>query len=420
MDEVKIIPEKDYDRFMDIIINAYPGAYGDLKQEDREKIKKRSLSIQKEDPTIDFYGLYRNKQLLGVMRLHDFTMNMRSKMIKSWGIGLVAVDLIHKKQKVAKEIMTFYLNHLKKEDVSLAILYPFRSDFYKEMGFGYGTKMNLYYFKPSSLPHNSEEVNISYLNLDNITDVQKCYMKYTENTHGMTDRSKKFFEMRIKNPKNRFIGYKSNGSLDGYMIFQFKKLKENNFIFNDIVIIELIYNSSKSLQVLTNFLCKQADQVNRISFATQDVNFHYILSDARNGTNNLLSDDYVSQEINTQGRGIMYRVVNIPSFFEKLSDVKFGNHTLTLKLTITDTFMSENNSSFYLNVEKGFVKLMDINEPDVEIKLDISEFSSMITGCISFKELVIYGLASISDSKYIDTINDTFKVDSSPICMASF
>jgi predicted acetyltransferase len=116
----------------------------------------------------------------------------------------------------------------------------------------------------------------------------------------------------------------------------------------------------------------------------------------------------------------MYRVVNFPSLFDKLSNVKFGNHTLKLKLTITDTFMSENNSSFYLNIEKGFIKLMDVNETGIEIKLDIADFSSMITGCISFKELVIYGLASISDSKYINTINDTFKVDSQPICMASF
>ncbi|MHA1989928.1 MAG: GNAT family N-acetyltransferase [Candidatus Hodarchaeales archaeon] len=420
MDEVKIIPEKDYDRFMDIIINAYPGAYGDLKQEDREKIKKRSLLIQKEDPTIDFYGLYRNKQLLGVMRLHDFTMNMRSKMIKSWGIGLVAVDLIHKKEKVAKEIMSFYLNYLEKKDVSLAILYPFRSDFYKEMGFGYGTKMNSYYFKPSSLPHNSEKENISYLNLDNISDIHKCYMKYTENTHGMTGRSSKYFEMRIKNPKNKFIGYKSNGSLDGYLIFQFKKLKDDNFIFNDIVIIELIYNNSKSLHALTNFLHKQADQINRISFATQDTNFHYILSDARNGTNNLLSFDYVSQEINTQGRGIMYRVVNIPSFFDKLTSIKFGNNTLILKLTITDTFMPKNNGSFHLKIENGFIKLIDQANYDVEIKLGIADFSSMVTGSITFKELVIYGLASISDTRQVRIINDTFKVDSQPICMASF
>jgi predicted acetyltransferase len=236
----------------------------------------------------------------------------------------------------------------------------------------------------------------------------------------MTGRSSKYFEMRIKNPKNKFIGYKSNGSLDGYLIFQFKKLKDDNFIFNDIVIIELIYNNSKSLHALTNFLHKQADQINRISFATQDTNFHYILSDARNGTNNLLSFDYVSQEINTQGRGIMYRVVNIPSFFDKLTSIKFGNNTLILKLTITDTFMPKNNGSFHLKIENGFIKLIDQANYDVEIKLGIADFSSMVTGSITFKELVIYGLASISDTRQVRIINDTFKVDSQPICMASF
>ncbi len=251
MDEIKIIHEKDYDDFTEIIVNAYPGEFGEFTDDDKDKMKERLAKEQKDNKTIDFYGLYRENQLLGVQRLHDFTMNMKGERLKVGGVGLVAVDLVHKKEGVAKGLITYFLKQLQEENVSMAILYPFRADFYKKMGFGYGTKMNLYYFKPTSLPRHVNRKNVFHLTTEDILDTYNCYMEFFNNNHGMVLRNQKTFEFYFKNKKDKiFVGYKSNNNLSGYLMFRFMKVKTDNFIYYDIVIEELIYNNSEALLAL--------------------------------------------------------------------------------------------------------------------------------------------------------------------------
>jgi len=53
---------------------------------------------------VHFYGYYNDKnELVGGMRIHDYQMYFNNrKKLRAGGIGLVAVDLLHKKEKIAK------------------------------------------------------------------------------------------------------------------------------------------------------------------------------------------------------------------------------------------------------------------------------------------------------------------------------
>ena len=52
--------------------------------------------------------------------------------------------------------------------------------------------------------------------------------------------------------------------------------------------------------------------------------------------------------------------------------------------------------------------------------LDVASFSSLITGAVDFKSLYRYGLADISASRYVDTINKLFLTEEKPICTTPF
>jgi predicted acetyltransferase len=82
-----------------------------------------------------YVGLYRGETLQGAARLHDFVMNVRGAQIPAAGIGMVAVDLAYKKEHVARDLMHGWLEYCRKQDIPFALLYPFRPDFYKQMGF---------------------------------------------------------------------------------------------------------------------------------------------------------------------------------------------------------------------------------------------------------------------------------------------
>ena len=46
--------------------------------------------------------------------------------------------------------------------------------------------------------------------------------------------------------------------------------------------------------------------------------------------------------------------------------------------------------------------------------------SALLMGVIPFKSLYRYSLASISDPRYLDTVNKLFLADEKPICMTWF
>jgi predicted acetyltransferase len=73
-----------------------------------------------------------------------------------------------------------------------------------------------------------------------------------------------------------------------------------------------------------------------------------------------------------------------------------------------------------LVVENGRATLNPEAQPDVEISLDIAEFSSLITGATTFRTLLAYGLAQISDANYADTVHQLFYTPNKPICHTAF
>jgi len=408
--------DNDLRSFIDIASNAYPSMNINTPEE-KENAIKRFLTMDKESPTANFYGLYRNNDLYGGMILHDFSVNLRGMKIKSGGVGFVAVDILHKKEKVAKELITYFLDHYKEKETYLALLYPFRPDFYKKMGFGYGTKINQYKLKPSSLPKGTSKKNVRFLTLDDKTKVLECYSRFANKTHGMIDKSIRDIEILLKNPNSKVVGYLNNENIEGYLSFSFKKDDEGRFLINDIHVNEFIYETTEGFQELMTFLNSQSDQIRYIVFNTQNEYFHYSLSDPRNGTDNIIP--HVYHESNTQGIGLMYRIIDVKGLFNTLKNYNFSNINCKLKLNIVDSFYPDNNYDTIIHFNNG-IPSIDNDEYDVEVSMDISDFSSLIMGCVNFKSLVEFGIANISDDNYINTINTLFATDKKPICMTGF
>ena len=416
MSQVKKVIAKDFDDFVLIATNAYP-AFGANTKEDRDKIKKRLMKIEKEDPVLTNCGLYRSGRLQGVMRIFDFTMTMFETELLVGGVGLVAVDLAHKKEKVCKEMIEHFLKHYKKNGACLTALYPFRPDFHRKMGFGYGTKLNQYTIKPADLPAGGSKAHVRFLEKRDRKAMIDCYNRFAAKTHGMMRKCK--YEINsLERQHARFVGYKKDGRTRGYIAFNFKSAKADNFILNNLHVLELIYENREALMELMTFLRSQADQINHIIYTTQDDFFHFFPTDPRNHTDNLMMP--VGHESNTQGLGIMYRVIDTKGLFAKLKGHDFSGVTCRLKLSIRDDFFEENAGSLIIDFVEGKPHLRKTGSYDIAIELGIADFSSLIMGVIDFKTLYKFGLAEISSPKHLPAVNRIFSVDQRPICTTQF
>lgn len=420
-EELRSINENEMGDFVDILGRAYP-AMKIFTPEAREATKNRMLELEK-DTRIHHYGLFRDGKLLGGMRFFDFTMKFLSIKTGAGGVGSVAVDMLHKKQKVAFHLIKFFLEYYHAQGIPIVTLYPFRPDFYKKMGFGYGTKISRYSVKPASLPAHGRKEGVSFLGKSPEDErlFVDCYNRYLDATNGLNEKNAGDMAATFHNNELNIAGYRAEGEehLDGYVSFTFKNVHTENFVHNDIIVKELVYLSSEALLGLMAFLQSQADQINRVVFNIQDSYFHHLLLDPRNGTDVLIPP--VSHESNIQGTGIMYRITDTKRVFELLANHDFGGQSLRLKLDIRDSFYPQNAGALVVYFENGRATIQpETALYDTAIGLDIADFSSLLVGSVEFKTLYRYGLATISGVKHVTAVNRVFQAEMPPMCMSLF
>ena len=413
---IRKMPLRDLDDFISIISNAYP-AFAVVSELERKKMRQRLVMMSK-DPTIEHYGVYRNGKLVGGMRTFDFDMNLFSIETMVGGVGLVAVDLLHKKQKACRDLIMYFIHLYRKKGSSIVALYPFRPDFYRKMGFGYGTKLNLYRIRPADLPSGGSREHLRYLAPGDRKAFKECSDRFWQKHHGMFRIKKHEVNYFFKNPVAKTVIYKDQNRILGYLSFVFKRADDENLLKNYIIIRELVYENRDALHELLAFLRVQSDQIPEILLPTQDDMIHFLVKDPRDGSDNIIPT--IGHQTNTQGVGIMYRVIDTRKVFGLLAKHQFGRQSYRLKLSICDSFLKDNNGSVILQFDDGRASMKRGGGYDVEVTLDVSDFSSLLVGSVDFGSLYRYGLAEISDQRYIDTVTKTFKVEEKPICHTTF
>jgi predicted acetyltransferase len=397
--------------------NAYPNS-NLITNEAITSSEERIIKIHSSSPIAKYYGYFEGKELLGGMRLYDYNIKMLSTRINIGGAGGLAVNLLHKKEKIAKDMISYFIDYYRKSGYAMAMLYPFRPDFYKQMGFGFGTRMNQYSLKPSVFPKFSTKEHLHFYKVDDKRLIMDFYKRIFEIKHGMVDRPDMDWDYILDNLENKIIYYKRNDKIEGYIVFKFKRASEINKLKNNIIVTEMLYENKEALYELLYFLNTQEDQINRIVMNVLDEDFHYLFKDPRNESDNLFGSVY--HETNIQGIGLMYRVINIKKLFEQLYNHNFGDSTIKLALEIQDSLIPENSGITQIEFKNGIPSLMESGEVDVHISMDISDFSSLIMGTISFNALVRFGLIHVSDNKYIDQMNELFKTKEKPTCLVAF
>ncbi|MGG1662105.1 GNAT family N-acetyltransferase [Brevibacillus sp. NRS-1366] len=415
---IRKLTEEDFKQYVPIIQSAFPGTRFDLP-DTCGSLRERFAQAHEQDTSSEFYGLFEDETLLGSMRLHNYTMNVFSHLLPVGGVGLVAVDIMRKKEKVGRDLLSYFLRYFRDRGVSITLLNPFRVDFYKQMGFGVGTKINQYRVNPGQFHNRGTKKHIVRVTERDHELVFACYQRYMERQHGMIAKTDMEARLMFANPDYHTVAYKKDDKIEGYLVFSFKRLcPEDNFSASDLIVNELIYETAEAFAELCTFLSSQADQIHRVIVNTQEEDFHHLLTDPSNGYDNLLPGSNI--QMHTSGVGAMYRVIHVAKLFADLSNHNFGGKTLTVEIRVQDKFLPENQENTLVHFQEGRASVLTEGTPDVTIELDIADFSSLIMGSISFQKLLDYSLVKVSNPTFEKDLDQLFHAVQKPICTASF
>lgn len=414
MSIVRLIEGEEFEEYARQSLDAYPVMMDDVTPEQRKGWIERMKKAQAEDAPTHSYGVFREGKMIGGARYHDFDLNVHGAILKAGGVANVFVDLLHKKEHVAKELMEHFHAHYRSQGASIAALYSFRPDFYRRMGYGYGRKLNQYRIRPCDLPRGAK-TGVDFLTVADAAAATACYNRYARATHGMVIKPEANVTRLLQ--RGKVIGYRNGDRIEAFAKIQFDKVRPDNPLLQNITVNYLVYENPEALHAIIGFLGSQLDQVERIVFETHDDDLHFLPSDPRNGEQAMF---YTCWETNRQATGIMYRILDTSHLFEALGSHNFGGESLRLKLTIRDGFLPENDGSTFIQFNGGEAKVFDKGRHDVELKIDVEWFSSLIMGVVDLRSLHTYGFAKVSDPSLVSRLDCLFHSREKPVTMEEF
>lgn len=417
---IRLLQTQDYKEASNIASFAYPGM--NLQTEEKKmEFVERLTREQKEQNGIHYFGYFnKEEELLGIYRLSDFECNINGKFQRIFGIGMVAVHLLHKKEKIAFQLLSHFHAFARRENVALVSLYPFNPSFYRKMGYGYGPMKYEFKIKPSALIADGEKGLVKFLSHKDEEAIVSLYNDYAQSNHGMIKRTWSE-RQHIKNATAHYVGVVENERLIGALAFTLQSVKDSHFLHQQMIVHEWIWTESIAYKQLASWLHSQQDQVDRIIFRSNDSSFLYALTNPMNDSNHLIPSVY--HEVATTGAGLMYRITNVLSFVQ---DTNFHNlrtpeENTRILLEIEDTFINEQQGIYEITYNGGYwnaIKLSDSNEK-ANIQIGIHNLSAWWMGCVSVEALQNYGEVTLNniDGKKLD---EWFKSQRTPICLTNF
>lgn len=385
----------------------------------RDALFDEQRDLTTRQPGDRLVGAYRDGRLVGGMRVYDFTMCVRGAQVPTGGIGSVAVGFEHKQRGVARDLVAGFLAECGERGSALAALYPFRPDFYRKLGFGYGTKLDQYRIALTALPGGGSRERVRRLGAADVDDFAAVYARVQERTNGLMRRESWRSAQRLANETLLTFAYDDGTALRGYLTVEMRLGKTGSTNRNELVVVEFVYETPAAMAGLLAFARSQSDQFAALVINTQDRDLHVVFDDPRNGSDRSLYPP-VCHETNAQGLGIMYRVVDTAQLARVLETCRFAELDATLRIDLTDAMVNANAGPHLVTFAGGRLRPAEPGTPaDVDVAIDVADFSSLVMGSVALRSLVAYGRAVVSDSRWLARLDAAFATEP-PHCLTRF
>ena len=232
------------------------------------------------------------------------------------------------------------------------------------------------------------------------------------------EHTPRVFRLYHSNLHNRLLVYKPGDKVEGYLVYRFSKITDDNLLKQRIDVREFIYENQAALSSIMAFLKAQVDQVDEIKIITEDPALHYRFTDPRDQTERLFPS--VTHQIGVAGLGMMYKITSVQNVLHSLQKHQFGPGEITLELQLEDSFQPEYGGSFVIGFANGRASLGDRLPSATSMRIEIANFSSLLLGCVNLSDLHRLGLATVSEASKVPLLDSIFRLPRAPICITDF
>lgn len=383
--EIRVIETSEYKQFAAIEQSAYAGSFEGTKEE-REALVDIFKKLTSDDD-ITAIGAFEAEEMIGSVLYYEFDHNFHGDMIRTAGIGSLAVDLLHKKKHVAQNLIKHCFAKARKSKIELFHLYPFRTDFYRNFGFGHGAPMYTYTAAPKDFIHRGDLTILYKGSKESIDELIEFHNTKALTIHGMSKKTFGDKNRLLRMKKGQILFAKKEGEIIGYLVYYQQGLGSEHNQAQKIVVQEMVYNRD-ALLAFASFFHVQGDQVNYIEYATHDPDFHYVLNNIQ-FTEKPKTLEIISLKVAEKSLSLMPLAMDTEKLLKRIER------------------KTKENIRFNIHYPKSAVEKMSIHfsTHPIEIDMSINEFSSWITGCVSLDSLYNRGLLECNMPEKLEKID---------------
>jgi predicted acetyltransferase len=413
---VRPLGPEDVEDYLTIYLMSYP-AFKDIGVEGRAYKHGVVLDSMAADKGIHFVGLFEDDTLIAAMKLIDFNMNIFGEMQKATGLMALGVHPLHKKKGAALEMVRYFEKYTMESGAVIALLLPFRMDFYRSMGYGFESRLYEYRLSTAKLPRYEDMSAMRFLEEEDFEEVLACHRHYVRKNHGMLDKfADEINDMRGDSAVRR-VGYFRDGRMTGYVAYHYVCRSEVNYTLNRIEADELIYDGPEELRALLGFLRLQADQDQEVVLRTGEEDFFHMFDDPEDTSGYYVP--FGCLETNVSTINVMHKILEPVRFVQATSYRSFPADDLMVCFETFDE-MREKRERLLISFKDGRWSPGEGANPDVTVRCRASDMASIFMGSAEVAALARLGVIEISDPSCTARLDSLFHVAQRPFSNTDF
>lgn len=395
--DIRKIQADEVEEYCRLQFRAYPSMKFSSKEEWDSFVDRTKKSLESKE--YDIYGNFIGNHLISSLMLYHYQINYLGAWLPIEGVGSVAVDTLHKREGICREMMAWAEKTISDSHIPLSFLFPFRPNFYVSMGYGYGSLLHHYEIDPAQIPDTGDKSKIIYLTKKDIPLIRDFEEKLSIQMHGYVKKQDRELDDYFENISWQKIGYLQDNQLKGWMIFFAKQPDPKNFLRHHLYIYEWWNATTDSRLSFLSFLYSQKDQYEKIIFNSVDSSLIHALQDPRDDIQKLVRPS-ISHPVGQLTTSVFYSILDPSILMQKIIRYKGADQAVPFDWEIQKSFPEVHQERIsWVGGEKTTMNRTLLSTTQ-------SVVSSILMGALTLKQAMTWNLVTISDENQLDKLDN--------------
>jgi predicted acetyltransferase len=389
----------DADRVASLVSHSFPGAARPLDWW-REQLTAPAWGGELE--TTLFVAEERGRAV-AACQLHPLRQWVGGEALAVAGVGTVSVAPTHRRRRVGGELMRAALRAARERGDVASSLFPFRTAFYQQLGYGRAGDALQYQVAPEALPDSPERRHVELLDTDaGRAEALSLYSRWMHSQTGQLERSEKLWAGITGGSDRVLVGYRADdGELAGYALAVYRPdlPPQSRYLEVD----ELVWTSPAARRGLYGWLASLGDQWQQLLVRA--------LPSQRMG-------DWIREPRLPHGAappwrlwspaatllsGTMFRILHMERAWQQRRVA--AGPAITLVIDVSDPDMRENAGTWRLVLEEGRAHVERNNGGEADVCLDVSTLSRLFIGSLPATAALEAGLLQCNSPERLHALD---------------